>query len=185
MRDPENYELKPGDSPVHDELQRQMGWGLGYVDATRLWVAAGKPKNKSPRAWLPKDYILADTGGPASTTSVWVERDNAFTYSCMLCPKFCMFTHSLVMKRLRENPARHVMGSEGDPLITLFALSATMQNESVGPKEAAKRLVGSVVEQTEHLGVYAQEARVAEAQRAVGKVADSIIVLPAKKPPGA
>jgi len=161
------------DSPVFDELTRQMNSKPELIDASALWRASGRKRNKSPRAWLCKDNIVHDPGG-SPDVPIMITVETAFQYVQILCNKILMAANAVFSNKLKADPARHVMGYP-DQIMGILAVGATMEGTSMTQEEAAAHITKQVAERTSGLGEYAQETAVAKAQRAVKLRPNTII----------
>lgn len=159
------------DSAVFAELQRQLS--SPHVNATALWQASGRKKNKSPRSWIPKGDIVHDPGGSADA-AILVDHDTALVYAQQLCPKIMRACFEEFSRKLRADPARHLMGCSS-PLMGIFAVGAVIETEGLSQEEAGARLMADSVQRSAHLDVYAEETAVANAQRGVRLAAKAIV----------
>jgi len=166
-------ELDVKDSPVFDELTRQMAAKPELVDASALWRASGRKRNKSPRAWLCKDDIVHDPGG-SPDVPIMITVETAFRYVQILCDKILLAANAVFWNKLKADPARHVMGCPNE-IMGIVAVGAVMEDRGMNQDEAAAHITKHVAERTAGLGEYAQETAVAKAQRAVKLRPNTII----------
>lgn len=167
------------DSPVSDELNRQIATGAEFIDATKLWQASGRKRNKSPRAWLCKDKIISDPGG-SPDVEILIGQDTALIYAQNLCDKLLVACGEVFMRAMREDPTRHMMNCPPEiaDLVGIFAVGAVMDNTGLGPDEAAAQLLAESVTRASALDVYAEETAVANAQRGTRLATKAIVRTP-------
>jgi hypothetical protein len=160
------------DSPVFAEYQRQVAPGDSpTVDLAALWVAAGRPRGRSPRQWAARQVrrrgegpLLGPDAGPGRP--VLAPADVALEYAMALDRRIEIAANQVVWLKIEGDPARCLIECPS-PLLALFAVGAVARARGVGDDEAEEILVGETVERTAGLDDHAQETLVAEVQRAV------------------
>lgn len=164
----ELYEVNPTFRAFTDAIK--------VADRVRLepiWRAGGSRKGRSPRHWWRKyrtrfgDGEVEDRG----ETGLWADADAGLHYIQWLDVKIMRAVIEDFGRKLRRNPAYHVMGcpDEAKGLMGMIAVGAMMAEEGMGQDEARRHIVAGAVEQTDGMDSYAQETAIAKVQRAVGR----------------
>jgi hypothetical protein len=165
----ELYEINPAFRRFTDLISAEPG---GRVDLGEIWEAGGARRGRSPRHWWSRfcrrfagdvedegERLLADEGAALHYLQ-WIDR------------RVLKAVQAEFVRKMRANPLRNLLGCP-DPLMGSLAVAAVASGKGVGIDEAKRALVKGAVEATEGLDDLERESRVAEVQRAVGRVQDA------------
>ena len=155
------------------------------IDLTALWDAAGRPEDCSPWAWAKHQASLSDAGRVLAAGESWggpvlVPKAIALEYALDLDRSIESLKCEEVIKRIAADPAGSLINRPTSALASLIVGGVAMAR-GVQVEEAAKMLIGEVVERTADLDPFQQETVVARAQRAIRNEPCPIDDLPSRE----
>src|SRR4051794_24247094 len=93
------------ESAVYRELVR--GYRTEVYDLTKIWLAGGRKKGRSPRQWAAREDFSVPMGN--ATSPCLVDEGAANQYACHLCPTVQMRLNSILLEAFRNDPVRYLM----------------------------------------------------------------------------
>jgi hypothetical protein len=140
------------------------------IDLTDLWRAAGRKRPWSPRWWR-KHYGYTEKvtlEGTAPDDPAWTDSGTALLYAMHLDHEIMNAHSEAFFHALRQDSAGMMMKAPTEAARKYLAFFACGSTASGGKtrEDAARDIIDEVARRTEPLGVYAQETKVAEVQRA-------------------
>jgi hypothetical protein len=139
------------------------------INLTDLWRAAGRPRPWSPRWWR-KHYHRTEEvtlEGTSADDPAWADTGTAFIYAQHIDDEIAEACAEAVCHAFRQDPAGLMLRAPDSvkPYAAFFACGSNAGGGKTGA-DVAREITAEVARRTEPLGVYAQEVKVAEVQRA-------------------
>jgi hypothetical protein len=157
------------DNPTWEEYWKLKDRDPQRINLTDLWRVAGRPRPWSPRWWR-KHYHRTEEvtlEGTAADDPAWADAGTAFIYAQHIDGEIMRAVAEAVFHVFRQDPAGLMLRAP-DSVKSYAAFFACASNAGGGKTAAAaaQDITAEVARRTEPLGVYAQEVKVAEVQRA-------------------